>query len=192
MLIPNNFEAQNILQRELITDEKLLWCGRPRKGIIFRTSDIFAIPFSLLWFGFAIFWESAAVKNGPFFFMLWGIPFILVGLYMSIGRFFYDRQNRANTVYGVTNNRVIIKSGVFKITVESFNIQTMFNMSIDEKQDGSGTIKLDTDNATFASFNIPGLQGRNNKPAPAIELIQNVREVYNLILQQQHKRAPTI
>lgn len=187
MLINSDFLAQNELQHELVGEEKLLWSGKPKTGIMFRSSDVFVIPFSLLWFAFAIFWESGVVaSNAPFFFMIWGIPFICVGLYVSVGRFFYDKINREKTIYGITDNRVIVKSGVFKTTVESFNITGLVNLSIEEKSDNSGTIKLDSDKYPFAQFSIPGWPGV--KQTPALEFIENVRSVYNLILKQQQKR----
>lgn len=186
MSIDNYFEIQQDLQRELIAGEKLLWSGRPKTGLVLRSSDMLAIPFSLLWFGFAIFWESGVFySDGPFFFMIWGIPFVLMGFYISIGRFFYDAMLRKNTVYGITNTRIIIKSGVFKPSVSSFNINTIQNLGLDEKSDGSGNVKLEADKTPFSGFNVAGWPGA--KQTPQIELIQNVRNVYNLILQQQHK-----
>jgi len=185
MLIINDFEAQAQLQTELLPDEKLLWAGKPAGGIKLRSGDILLIPFSILWFGFAIFWEfGATMSGGDPFFTIWGLPFICVGFYMCIGRFFYDKINREKTSYGITNNRVIIKSGVFKVSTQSFNIRSLFNLSIDTKADGSGTIKLDSDRSPFGGFSGAGWSARNQ--APALEFILNVREVYNLILKQQN------
>lgn len=91
-------------------DESLLWKGKPKQGIVFTKSDIFMIPFSVLWAGFAVFWEINVlrIKDVPIFFTLWGIPFILAGIYITIGRFIHDYLNRKNTEYFVTDKRVII------------------------------------------------------------------------------------
>lgn len=186
MLIDDNFDSRLDLQKELLPGEKLLWTGKPRTGMLLRPMDAIMIPFSIFWFGFALFWESTVIISGaPFFFIIWGIPFIAVGLYVTIGRFFYDRQMRAKTIYGITNNRVIIKSGVFKNTINTFNIRTLQNISLDEKSNGSGSIKLAADSFPFSGFAVAGWPVRG-KRIPQIELIPNVRSVYNLILQQQH------
>ena len=104
------------LQEHLDTNEKLIWTGQPKKGIVFRTADIFLIPFSLLWCGFAIFWVIMA-SQGSIFFAMFGIPFVIIGLIFVFGRFIIDAKQRENTYYGLTDDRIIIKSGVYKKTL---------------------------------------------------------------------------
>ena len=79
------------LQEYLNTNEKLIWTGQPRKGIVFRTADIFLIPFSLLWCGFAIFWVVIA-SQGSIYFAMFGIPFVIMGLIFVFGRFIIDAK----------------------------------------------------------------------------------------------------
>jgi hypothetical protein len=104
------------IQPELSSGENLLWSGQPNPSVIFHKEDAFLIPFSLLWGGFAIFWEAAASgmvglarrDHAPGFFLLWGIPFVLIGQYLIWGRFLYAAWLKKSTYYGVTNRRVII------------------------------------------------------------------------------------
>jgi hypothetical protein len=97
------------VHRHLRADEQLLWQGAPDAGVWFTSEDVFLVPFSILWCGFAIFWESSVIGgHAPFFFRLWGIPFVAVGLYFVAGRFFYKNYRKRSTVYAVTTKRAMI------------------------------------------------------------------------------------
>ena len=99
------------LQPLLRPGEKLRWAGRPDPSVRFAPADKFMVPFSLLWCGFAVFWESQAItREGSFFFILWGIPFVLIGLYFVFGRFFYKKRRKLKTVYGLTDSRAIVST----------------------------------------------------------------------------------
>ena len=136
------------LAEALDDDEHLVWSGRPRQGIFLRASDAGAIPFSLMWGGFAIFWEAVVLSSvfhpgrraaGPvaFLFPLWGVPFVLIGLHIMVGRFFVDARRRRRTWYGVTDRRAII---VAAGRTTSFDLRTIGQVELQRHRDGTGTI----------------------------------------------------
>lgn len=96
--------------------ERLIWAGRPDPDVLFTPLDAFLIPFSVMWGGFAIFWEAIALADGPTFYVAWGVPFVAVGLYFMVGRFVYKKRRKRRTAYGLTNTRAIVAVGRSSIT----------------------------------------------------------------------------
>lgn len=165
-------DPATVIQTELASGERLLWYGQPRKGMVLRTSDILLIPFSLLWGGFAVFWEIVVVRSGaPLFFQLWGIPFVIIGLYMIFGRFIGDAKQRNNTFYGVTNERIIIVSELWGKRIKSLNLRTLSNLSLDRKPDGSGTITFGSVDSSFSWPPNMAWPGIGRPMQPSFELI---------------------
>lgn len=180
-------DLKSELKHHLGNNENLIWTGQPKTGLVFRSADIFLIPFSLLWCGFAIFWFVSAVSMGaPFFFSLFGLPFVIIGLFFVFGRFIIDAKQRENTMYGLTEERIIIKSGIFNKSVKSLNIRTLTDIEYTEKNDGSGTISIGPKNPMMIWGNgmnwWPGM-----KSNPQLDLIQDVRKVHNQIIELQKK-----
>ncbi|MBW8864181.1 MAG: hypothetical protein JF609_04510 [Verrucomicrobia bacterium] len=175
----------SILERELSSGEKLLWSGRPLGGIRLRKQDAFMVPFSLMWGGFAIFWEAGVIySNAPFFFRLWGIPFVLVGLYLILGRFFVDAKLREKTFYGISDERVLIISGFFSRNLRSLNLKTLSEINLSEKEDGTGTIAF---GPAYPMTQFPGggWPSRRGYTPPSFEMIERVRDVYDIIRRAQ-------
>jgi hypothetical protein len=159
---------------ELNPGERIIWSGQPQQGLILRPSDTLMIPFSLMWGGFAIFWEFNVI-----FFMLWGIPFVLVGLYMIVGRFFFDSMQRSKTYYALTNERVIIISGVFSQNTKTLDIKKLPEINISTKGDGKGTITFGASHPMAWMYSGSGFpnMGRYNI-APSFEMIDDAKTVY--------------
>lgn len=173
------------ISRLLTNRERILWSGRPKQGLMLRSSDAALIPFSLMWGGFAIFWETTAVMSGaPFFFRLWGIPFVLVGLYLIAGRFFADAWERGKTVYVVTNERVLIVGGLLKRTVTSLELRTLPEMSLSLAGDDKGTLTFGSgSNAAWGRFRF-GNQ-TSPPPPPQFEAIPDAARVMACIRDAQ-------
>jgi hypothetical protein len=181
---------QQEISRVLDSDESLLWSGAPRQGLMLRPGDIFMIPFSLLWGGFAIFWEASVLRsNAPVFFALFGVPFVLVGLYMIVGRFFVDARIRAKTSYGITNRRAIIVSGLFSRTTTSLPLRTLTDVSLQERPDHSGTIMFGR--PLPYSYWSSGMRwpGMSQYSTPAFEMIRDAKSVHDQLLKAQRAAA---
>jgi len=119
-------EANQIIQPYLVGTEHLRWSGRPKQGLMLRNSDAFLIPFSLLWGGFAFYWEYGVFKSGgPSFFLLFVGALVLMGLYIIFGRFIYDAIARTKTYYGISDKRIVIASGIRRLQVKSVNLPTL-------------------------------------------------------------------
>jgi len=54
----------DIFKYQLLPRERLLWSGKPEPGHLVGGGDVFMIPFSLMWGGFAIFWEAGVLCIG--------------------------------------------------------------------------------------------------------------------------------
>lgn len=107
------------MKPHLFPGERVLWTGQPKQGLALSGRDAFLIPFSLLWGGGAIFWNvqvwsfPETGQGGPeWFFRLWGLPFLIAGVYLIIGRFIHDAALRKNALYGVTDQRVLLIRGL--------------------------------------------------------------------------------
>lgn len=172
---------------DLGAGERLLWSGVPRQGIVFRNADIAMVPFSLLWGGFAIFWEVMALRGAPFFFALWGIPFVGIGLYMMVGRFFVDSFRRRGTFYGLTDQRIIVASRFPTRFMKSYSVGTLTNLSLEDHGNGTGTIP-------FGPLVLRNAMGRQamwfSMPTEsAFEMIPDAKHVFDLIRETQLSEA---
>lgn len=199
-------EGVERFQQDLLPDESILWTGRPLTRIIFHKQDWFAVPFSLLWGGFAIFWtlQAMADPQQPGFwslpshfhfdsFALFGIPFSLYGLYMIFGRFFYTAWKKTHTFYAVTNKRVIVlNTAPNRKLVDSF-FSALKSISLTTRSDGAGTIDFAEPDSTSAL-----LGNRRGNAKMDIDLgrlafydVDNVRDVYQMIQAQRERCGNT-
>ncbi|MBM9469484.1 hypothetical protein [Nakamurella leprariae] len=88
--------ARAALQPFLRPSDGLLWAGGPDPRRRFAKADAVLIPFSIVFLGFGCFWEFMVVtqSGAPWFFAAFGAVFIVMGLWMAIGRFLYKARRR--------------------------------------------------------------------------------------------------
>ena len=148
--------------------ESILWKGKPGKGHLLTAQDAFLIPFSIFWCGFAIFWEgSVLLTDGPFIMKLWGIPFVLVGLYITVGRFIHTLIRRRRTAYVVTNKKIIRAQGN---KIDMLEGRNMPSVHVTAFRDGSGTLRFGQANYYRGSRN-------SFDPNQGLFVLENVPDV---------------
>ena len=70
--------------------DRVLWKGKPEKGITVRSDELALIPFGAFFTMFAVFWISMAMNAGPFAFF--GIPFRILWYSLCSCRTLYARR----------------------------------------------------------------------------------------------------
>ncbi|MGA7832815.1 MAG: hypothetical protein WCA21_17800 [Terracidiphilus sp.] len=189
------------LQAELGAGESLQWSGQPQRKVILHRQDWFGIPFSLMWGGFAIFWEwgvtghignSGNSHSASGFFVLWGIPFVLVGQYLIWGRFLYTDWRKTRTYYGVTNKRVLVVSTGNSRGITDAYFSNIDSISLTTRYDGIGTIEFAPEPERQSAWGCNGRRGRGNQIGIDLSRlaffdIVEARNVYQLIQSQREK-----
>ena len=181
-------QSASSFQPYLLNGERIIWTGQPKQGLALSGRDTFLIPFSLMWGGFAIFW-NAGVWSGfggnqaaPLFFRLWGLPFLVVGLYFIAGRFFHDAYIRKYLNYAVTDRRILV---LRKSRITSLDIHRLPRLELSEHRDQTGTLSFEANSlGPWSGMNginwwVPSIGG-----AAQFFRIANARRVYEFIQNQ--------
>ncbi len=156
---PDPFEAE--FRKMLLPGERLLWYGRALKPKAGHGCAQFG--FGIAFTGFALFWTSLAwlfTRAGSqqdsmaYWFPFFGIPFILVGLWLLVSPLL-GRAAAGKTAFAVTTDRVIrlfIGKGTISEDVEVAQIAGIESTAAAE---GRGSLVLRTkDNRSSAGFTL--------------------------------------
>jgi hypothetical protein len=183
--------SQQALQSELLPGETLLWTGQPSSRVIFHKEDLFLIPFSLMWGGFAIFWELGVtgsfgqLRTAPFFFTLWGIPFVVIGQYLIWGRFIYSAWKKRKIVYGLTARRVLILDTAWKRSLQATYIDQIPVIEKTLRSDGIGTLRFGypppQTGRGYNSRSVSNWDGLGTGGVPSFVDIEDAEGVYSMV-----------
>lgn len=142
---------------ELEPGERIRWQARGRACALRGTFAIwiFAIP----WTAFALFWEVMAltpwvIASRPggaapgimvagIVMPLFGVPFVLVGLWLLARPFALMRQ-AGRTAYALTDRRLIRRVEGRTIEIESIPLDRLGAITTRERRDGSGDLSVRT------------------------------------------------
>jgi hypothetical protein len=189
---PDKWTGQQVFASELMAGETVEWFGQPDPSVLFTRADIFLIPFSLLWGGFALFWEASALgmvfksKAGgrpPDFFALFGLPFVVIGLYFIFGRFIYKKWRKKNTYYAVTNKRVIILTKLWRKSIQAIRLISIPTMNKSAGRNGTGSIVFGNASPAnqYGNTGMELLGTTRGEYVPAFYDIPDVDAVYELV-----------
>ena len=148
-------EAQSVLMSELESDERLLWAAKP------SASRAFGRNVPMMFVGgcftlFAMIWILGAAGMGavggsllggfgggfslvPFLFPLFGVPFIIVGIYV-MAQPFLARNKAATGACGLTDKRAIIIEGGMTHSVKSYGRRDLQQIERRDLADGSSDV----------------------------------------------------
>lgn len=188
----DSMKEQNLFGREMKKDEQLLWSGKPVFKPVSSLSAIFPMVFGVIWLAML----SPVIKDWiplsasdhshrpPLIFILFNIPFVLIGLAFIIGPVIYSLLWYRNTYYAVTSQRVImLRTGLLKkfssIRIKSLDVYEKYSFA-----DGMGTI-------VFGSYPMPAYLGpiSGSGTVPAFICVPDVDGVYNTIESLVEKSA---
>lgn len=181
MAWPSTFPGADAIRPLLRPGERILWQGQPDVWAFSMRGAWYLIPFSLMWGGFAIFWELMAFGSGAgLFFLIWGIPFVLIGLYLIFGRIYVARREAQRTHYAVTDSRLVILGGAFSRRTTEIALTDLPPAQLEEQASGLGTITFGVSIGGFRPP--PGWPTMGSfAQAPAFTSIPEAGRVYRLI-----------
>ena len=123
-MVSSDPSAVQLLTPWLRPGEALVWAGRPDPSVWVTSSDRYPIIFGLVWCALIARFEVAAIATGATFNALFGVVFIFLGLYITVGRFAIKARRKKRTAYGITKDRAIIVGGTNMVDAPLGSIAT--------------------------------------------------------------------
>ena len=169
--------AEDELRSHLVSGERLLWAGRPAQGIVLTQPDWYFIPFGVL-------------------LVVVGLRFIPMGIYILIvGRLLADLCRRSRLIYGVTDRRAIILSGMRRRSVQSIDFSSLITLKLEERRNRSGTIYFGEDHPSYQHDAHDGSEFGTYAPSGQTRLgeeqffrIADAKEVLTILQKAVHRQ----
>ncbi len=165
---------------KLKPNENILWCGAPKRGFLLKDSDMILIPISIIMLGFSFILDYILISyDSPLLYKPLGVVFTLIGLYIGFFRLVLDARRRKNTMYCLTNKRILRLDGKHSGQFQTLQLKDIQQLDKTIEKDGSGFILFGTINPL-----IPWLLGgftTTKAVLPGLEFVPDVELVYEKI-----------
>ena len=153
--------AELVVTQHLLPGERVLWADRPVPGIRLSPSDAVLVPFALLWTAVVVLWEVLALRilgdiDGGVPFAIFGLPFLLVGLYLVAGRLVVNALRKRHLLYAVTDQRVLVLREGERPRYRAVSVDDLGAPSATRRPDGRGTVRFG--GAAPALVDVPDVQ----------------------------------
>lgn len=129
----------------LFPGEQLCWEGRPApRCFTFRhwRHSIFGVVFLAI----CSYWQLLGVQMAESYAISWlawvPIPFVLLGIYFSVGHLFQARLEWNNVYYAITDQRLVVRRGLMSSRVESMNLADVTYLTVHGYGQQLGTLRV--------------------------------------------------
>lgn len=130
-------------QKYMTPGEYVLWRGHPEKGNTFTAASAIRALFSLGVLAFCLVWEITAFRQGnSVIMMVFGLPFIAVGLFMLWSSTLRGPYLRNKTFYVITNKKLMLKEGK---NIRFCDGHRLPPMQVKEHRNGNATLSFSYD-----------------------------------------------
>jgi len=182
----------NEVKEKFLKNETILWQGKPKKAPLFQKSDIFIIPFSLIFGGmfliYAIISAIMMFSGESIMFSLVGITCLVLGLYILVFRLWYRKKRISREIYFVTDKRVFAFD-----TMRDNVIFDILNSDTELYLGNNGLILGETNSIGDFIYNL-GLDiffRKFVKETPSFKYISDINEVAKIIMKNKEKIEET-
>lgn len=126
-------------------EERILWQGKPDKRAYVLRGSLVLIPFSILWLVLVISWISImAFHNASWLSQARAVIVLLIGLYLAFGRMWVAAKDADNSLYTVTDKRIVIRTGPFHPYTTEIPLADVRSVRLVYFKSGIGTIRIET------------------------------------------------
>lgn len=177
----------------ILQDEQLLWTGKPVKKIKLLPAERFNIVFGIFWTAFSAFWIAMAswgtsqIEGGDAMtkiFPLFGVPFLLIGLYLVFVAPIRSKNRRKNLEYALTNKRILILYNGKTQNLQSFKYSEIQNVNFGCDELGVGVVTFSSLATTILNKGMNAKTRHFTNNVYGFYNINDVKKVYKIFCEQ--------